>query len=242
MSVIMLTTGVPGSGKTYIRCARFVANQFLPHSRGVHYSNFPIYRDKVADFVHRRYFSRLGLSRFFYRYRPTVDDLFERVQVIPPAVIDLWRRGDSGPWEYFKDIDLQGAHIAIDEIHEIISSSSSGSHVEKWDAFLGTIRHLGCTIEGLTQDVKSIHSCFTSRASIQNELVPLEDLRDPFFGIRVYDWYQLKAGFTGDFHKSVCLVEKKKNAFGRFVKNNSTIFHLTSDYFDLYNSYSKPSI
>ena len=242
MSTIILTTGVPGSGKTYIRCARFLVDDFLINTKGVHYSNFPVNAEAIAEDVHRKLSGKLGFfARLVFGSKtvPTVEEIKARIQVIPDDVMQSWRQGISGPWEYFRDIDLKYAHIAIDEIHEIIKVTTPFECLEQWDEFLGTIRHRGCTIEGLTQDISSIDRCFTSRAAIRYELVPCEDLRDPYFNIPLYDWYQLKAAFTGEYHKSVVVNELKKTANGRFRKNHSKVFSITPDYFKYYNSYSK---
>lgn len=239
MSTIILTTGVPGAGKTYVRASRFIVDDFLFNSSGVHYSNFPLNVDLIAKH-HFEQLNKKKIFSFLHRRKKsvTIDDIKKRIVVIPDSVLLSWRKELSGPWDYFKDIDLRYCHIALDEIHEIIKPSSSSEYVSKWDEFLGTIRHRGCTIEGLTQDIKSVHDCFKGRAALRYELVPLEDVRDPFLGIRLYDYYQLKASFTGDFHKSVVLVEFKKNAFGRFIKNHQTRFLITPEYFPYYNSFS----
>lgn len=185
MSTIILTTGVPGSGKTYIRCARFLVDDFLLSKKtGVHYSNFPVCVDVVANHVHKQFTSKFG---FFYRLlhrnfvMPSVEDIKARIVVIPESVLSDWRLEKSGPWDFFAGLDLSGCHIAIDEIHEIVKISSSPDYIAKWDEFLGTIRHRGCVFEGLTQDIKAVHACFKGRANIRNELIPCEDLRDPFF-------------------------------------------------------------
>ena len=242
MSTIILTTGVPGSGKTYIRCARFLVDDFLINTKGIHYSNFPVNADAIAEDVHKKLSGKLGFfARLVFGSKtvPTVEELKARIQVIPDDVMQSWRQGISGPWDFFKDVDLKYAHIAIDEIHEIIKVTTPFECLERWDEFLGTIRHRGCTIEGLTQDISSIDRCFTSRAAVRYELVPCEDLRDPYFNIPLYDWYQLKAAFTGEYHKSVVVHELKKTANGRFRKNHSKVFAITPEYFKYYNSYSK---
>ncbi len=242
MSTIILTTGVPGSGKTYIRCARFLVDDFLINTQGVHYSNFPVNADEIAQDVHRKLSGKLGFfARLVFGSRkvPSVEEIKERIQVIPDDVMQSWRLGLSGPWDYFKDIDLKYAHIAIDEIHEIVKITTPFDCLEKWDEFLGTIRHRGCTIEGLTQDISSVDRCFTSRAAIRYELTPCEDLRDPYFKIPLYDWYQLKAAFTGEYHKSVVVHELKKTANGRFKQNHTKVFAITPEYFKYYNSYSR---
>ena len=240
-SVITITTGEPGSGKSYIRAARFLVDEFLINSDGIHISNFPLNVDEIAAEVYKRknLLSKNFLSRFFRRFKElNIDDIKKRIHIIPDEVLKSWRNQSSGPWDYFSDADLKGAHIAIDEIHEIISFSKNQDYIDKWDEFLGQIRHRGCTFEGLTQDLKAVHSCLVNRAGIRFEIYPAENTRDPFFKIPMYDWYQLKAAFTGDFHKTVFQIEKKKTGSGRWKVNHSRRFLIIPEYFKFYNSFS----
>ena len=236
MSTICITTGVPGCGKSYVRCARFLYDNFLPNSKGVHYSNFPVNAEVIADTLCK---SKSGFfSRLFRRSRYDYNSLLNRVVRIPEDVILSWRNFSSGPWEYFKGKDLRYAHIAIDEIHEICRSDMPEDVFSKWDEFLGTIRHRGCTIEGLTQDISLVSKCFVTRCSLRYELIPCEDLRDPFFKIPMSDWYQLKASFTGEFHKTVFQLEFMKQGNGRFKKVDTRRFLIEPFYFPFYYSYS----
>lgn len=236
MSVIILTTGVPGSGKTYVRCARFLVDDFLVNSKAVHISNFPVRVDEVADFVSQKINRKRGIFGIF-RKPVTVEDIKNRIEIIPDDVLQMWRSGFSGPWDYFKGRDLKYCHIAIDEIHNFINDRCSDSVLKQWDDFLGEIRHRGCTFEGLTQDVQQVHQVLTGRVSVRLELVPGEDLRDPFFKICMSDWYELKAGFLGSFHKTVFVYEKRKQDT-RWKTNHVSRFLITPDYFRFYNSYN----
>lgn len=244
-SVIILTTGAPGTGKTYIRCARFLVDDFLINNQGVHYSNFPVYPDVVATEVVRKcnFFKKGILAKITAPFRQrqhivTQDEMLDRVKIIPDDVLQSWKREESGPWEYFKDVDLRYAHIAIDEIHEFIPvDGKSADYIRKWESFLGEIRHRGCTFEGLTQNIKRVNDCLTSRAGLRYELIPAEDMRDPLFHIQMADWYQLKAGFTGDFHKTVFEVEFQLRT-ERWKKIHSRRFIITPDYYVFYNSYN----
>ena len=194
-SVIIATTGVPGCGKSYVRCARFLVDDFLIHSGGSHYSNFPVNVDAVADAVVKKAnFAKTGfLAKITAPFRlkkniVTVEEIKARVIVIPDDVLMSWRHEESGPWDYFQGVDLKYAHIAIDEIHNFISATcTSIEYIKKWGDFLAEIRHRGCSFEGLTQDYKQVHDCLMSRAGLRYELIPAEDLRDPFFHIQMMD-------------------------------------------------------
>ena len=205
MSVIILTTGVPGCGKTYVRAARFLVDDFLINSHGVHISNFPLNREEIA----REVSARMKRRSFFYKLRHKVSeaDIFNRLEIIPDDVLQSWKREESGPWEYFAGRNLKYAHIALDEVHNFVSEHSSEAFIKRWDEFLGEVRHRGCTFEALTQDIHQVPKELQGRAAIRLELVNAEDFRDPFFKIRMGDWYELKAAFTGDFHKTVFEVE-----------------------------------
>lgn len=237
MSVILLTTGVPGCGKTYVRAARFLVDDFLINSSGVHYSNFPLNIDSIVRDVSKNHSS--GFFSFLGRKSQNFSEssLRSRLKIIPDDVLQSWRSQESGPWDYFRGVDLKYAHIAIDEIHNFVSSSKRSDYIQKWDEFLGEIRHRGCTFEGLTQDIDQVDRVFTGRASLRLELIPAEDLRDPFFKIKMSDWYELKASFTGHYHKTVFEFEKRKQGRSWRV-NNVRRFLITPDYFRYYNSYN----
>lgn len=238
MGVVLLTTGVPGCGKTYVRCARFLVDDFLVNSNGVHYSNFPVNVDLVCEAVSS---SVKRQKRFFsWLYKPSyslVSDLRSRVQLIPEDVLLSWRSEYSGPWDFFKGVNLKGAHIALDEVHNFVSFSKSPDYIKKWDEFLGEIRHRGCTFEALTQDETQVHPVLIGRASLRYELIPAEDFRDPYFRIPMGDWYELKAAFTGFYHKTVFEVEKRKQGRG-WKQNNVRRFLIDPYYFRFYNSFN----
>ena len=236
MAVIILTTGVPGCGKTYIRCARFLVDDFLVNSNGKHISNFPLCPSVIAEDVSKKINASRGFFGIF-RKKVKPSEIESRLEVIPDTVLQSWRLGLSGPWDYFQGRDLKYCHIAIDEIHNFISSRQSAEVLQKWDEFLGEVRHRGCTFEGLTQDISQVDQVLTGRASTRLELVPGEDMRDPFFKIKLSDWYELKAAFTGFYHKTVFVLEKRKQD-SRWKTNHTTRFFINPDYFKYYNSFN----
>lgn len=245
VATLIFTTGEPGAGKTYIRCARFLVDDFLVNSDGVHISNFPVYPDKVADSVVKRsnFFKKGILAKITAPFRRkqnkiTKEEILKRIHVIPEDVLKSWRSEESGPWEYFNGCDLKHAHIAIDEIHNYLSVTSSEEHLKKWDEFLGEIRHRGCTIEGLTQDPSAVSPVFKNRAGLNLDLVPRLKLRDPIFKVPYADWYELVAGFTGIYRPCI-LQQEYGRVFGNKRKvNHTTYFYLDPEYFCFYNSYS----
>ena len=238
-SVITLTTGVPGAGKTYVRAARFLVDDFLIDSNGIHISNFPLNVDAIAETVYGKFQRGGKISRFFgiKRNKTTLDGIKKRIEIIPDIVLQSWKWERSGPWDYFRGRDLRYCHIAIDEIHNFLSDHKSSEYLQRWDDWLGEVRHMGCTFEGLTQDITQVAQCLVGRASIRLEIVPLETVRDPYFNIPLGDWYELKASLTGEYHKTVCEVEKRKTD-RRFITNSTRRFLVVPEYFKYYNSFS----
>src|ERR1700758_2580126 len=115
---------------------------------------------------------------------PEVDD---RVKVIPEDVIESWVRMESGPWDYFREVDLQLAHIALDECHRMVPKDGKGArdYAKKWSDWVGTIRHRGCNVEFLTQDPQKVNRVIDIHAECRIQLVNSEDRRDPYFKVRM---------------------------------------------------------
>ena len=67
-----------------------------------------------------------------------------RVLAIPLGVLHDWELERSGPWEYFHDVDLTGAHIALDEAHNVVGVHHSKAHKQAWSSWLGEIRQPWC--------------------------------------------------------------------------------------------------
>ena len=240
MAVVTLTTGVPGAGKTYVRAARYLVDYFLLEEEGDYYTNFPLNVDEIVDEVYSRQKIRNVFQRFFIKGDAIKEKSYfrDRIHIIPDQFLQSWRHHKSGPWECFDGVNLVGAHIAIDEIHNYLKASEvDKEYLAKWDDFLGEVRHRGCTFEGITQDISSVSDIYLNRVSLRIELIPGEDRRDPYYKILMYDWYNLKAAFTGMFHKTVIQVEKMKDASGKWKPNKSSFFLITPEYFRFYRSY-----
>lgn len=237
MAVVILTTGVPGSGKTYIRASRFPVDDFLINTKGQFITNFPLYKDVIAEEVSRRINSSIGFWGL-KRKKVTPEEVAARIEIIPTDVLLRWRDGKSGPWEYFKDRDLKFSHIAIDEIHNFVRNEGmSKDTLKQWDDFLGEVRHRGCTFECITQHLSQLHKCVLGRAAIWLHIVPAEDLRDPYFHVLYMDWYELMGCLTGHFHKTSFQIEKRRY-FNSWIVNHSKRFWLTEEYFKYYDSYN----
>lgn len=227
LSVITLTTAVSGSGKTYVRGPVFLIKEFLPNSEGVYWSNLPLYADKIAAECEKR-------------YGKPAEDYAARLQPIPKEVLAKWRAGKSGPWDFFEETDLQGAHIAIDEVHNFCSRKAKPDIKLRWQEWLGEIRHRGATIELISQHYRKIATELVDEAGTRLQLVGTESRRDPLFGIALKDWYELKAKFlTGTYDARTWQIEKRE-VDGRWVNVQTKLYTLDGFFFQFYDSYSAP--
>lgn len=226
-SVITLTTGPAGSGKTYVRCARFLLDEWLPERSGVHYSNFPVFRDKVAEFSAKK----TGKLE---------SEILDRIQIIPESTLDLWVNGHSGPWDFFRDKNLDGCHIAIDECHNFCGAKTNHKIRQRWQAWLGEIRHQGATVEFLSQSPEKVAKEIHYEAGLRLSLVNSEDRRDPFLGILLGDWYELKAAFVTKEYQTVVWEIERRNVDGKWIEQNKRVFTLDPFYFQFYDSFSRP--
>lgn len=240
---IQFTTGTSGSGKSYVRCARFLCNDFLVNSTGKHYSNFPLgivpethayppqyegetFADRIARHVHKK----TGQD---------VDAIKERICTIPEDELKKWKKGTSGPDEFFVDIDLSRCHVAIDEIHNYCGRHAKTPDKIRWQELLGEIRHRGATVECISQHPQKVAREIIYEAEIQNLLVSGDHKKDPFFRIKMSYWYELLGAITKTYTPKVWLQERRQ-IFGRWIPNGTKRFELVNYYFQFYDSFSAP--
>lgn len=225
---VFMTTGTAGSGKSYIRCARFMVDEFLPNETGVHFSNFPLFADEISTAVSEKTGQEFAAVR-------------DRIRTIPDEVLKLWMREESGPWDYFQDLDIQGAHIAIDEVHNFAGEHHSARHKGRWAEWLGEIRHRGATVELLSQDPDKIAKRIHLECAMRLQLTNSETRRDPFLKIPLADWYELRAAWiTGRYTAAVWVAEQRK-VHRYWTTEEERLFWITPEYFKYYDSYSTPA-
>lgn len=241
-SVIQFTTAPAGTGKSYRRCAWFITKKWLPENKGVHYSNFPVRFDDWEDGEGKK---RKGLIGYL---KGKVEEgvIRERVKIIPDEVMQTWRNdglakdvAPSGPWGYFDEVDLSGAHVAIDEIHNFCGSTSSQRVKQRWQQWLGEIRHRGATVEGISQHEDKVAKEFKNEAELRLDLVACATRRDPYFKIELYYWYQLAAKVRGEWVAAVAEIESRR-VKGRWKETTEDKFKFQEELFDVYDSFSAP--
>ncbi|MEM8709466.1 MAG: zonular occludens toxin domain-containing protein [Planctomycetota bacterium] len=244
-SVITVTTGEAGSGKSFARCAQFLLDRYLKDHDGVHWSNFPLGEvpedHKVPpEYEGETFVDRLAASASKL-HGLDEEVLRGRVQLIPEGELARWRSGESGPWEFFEDRDLQDAHIAIDECHNYVPAKGNAQMRQRWQEWLGEIRHQGATVEFISQALMKVAKEIRDEAGLHIEVKNTETERDPFFGIELGDWYELRAGFLTRRYSS-CVMERERRSasgVGRFW-TAKRIFPLDPWYFRFYDSFSAP--
>lgn len=217
---LTITMAPSGAGKTFVRCAKFLATEFLPNEKGVSYSNFPIHLDKFIEY-------------FDGKMEP--EEVERRLQEIPLDELKRWEAGESGPWEYFKGVDYQAAHIQIDEAHLYIGDSTK--NYRQWRDWLVAVRHGKGTVEFITQAPENLPQKIVKLAGNHIYLMDTQSTRDPFFKIQTSDWFELKAKFTGKY-VSYFLENIRKKMFGVYITQASKYHARDPRYFALYDSYN----
>jgi hypothetical protein len=226
-TIVIYTTGVAGSGKTYTRCARFLCDELLPETDKKLICNYPLYIPKIAEFVAAR-------------YSMTREKLLERMEIIPHEVLESWRLAESGPWEYFKARDIKNTHIAIDEIHNFCGKHQHKDHRRAWQLWLGEIRHRGATIEFLTQNPHKVAKELDYECGLRYRIENCENIRDPILGITCSDWYELRAAFfTNRYVPTIHQIESV-NRDGKWCFSQEKTYTLDPQYFQFYDSFSAP--
>jgi len=230
MAVIEYTVGAAGTGKSFIRCAKFLVDEWLPYHEGNHISNFPLEVDKIVEYVSKKYKDIPDC---------TEERLYERLQVIPQAVLDSWIRLESGPWDYFKDHSFDGCHISIDEIHNFCPASAPKAYLKQWNDWLGEIRHEGATIEFLTQNEAKVSKSIEIESGLRRELTGRADKVNPLTGCPYSVDWNLIARFTGKYRQKTTITTKRR--IGKVWKPDTkypVIVTLDPFYFQFYDSYA----
>lgn len=244
MATIEYTVGSVGSGKSYRRCAHYLVEEFfnpdIPTDE-YFWSNFPI---KFEPFVDHLGVEQPGLFAIVEkRYGVGRGEVFDRVFVFPESEVETWipRDGEPlrGPWSYFaeNDIDISESHISIDEIHNFCPAGDRKAK-KLWQEWLGEIRHEGATIEFLTQEPDKVNAGIHKAAQVRRYLIPSHDRRDPFFNIRMNDWYNFGTVFGKSYRPSVWQ-DEERNVKGKWKVVDSQPFWFKSELFGVYATNSE---
>jgi hypothetical protein len=244
VAVIEYTTGEAGSGKTYWRCAVFILEEILLNSTKRHISNFPIGLVPESHSMPPAYDGETFIDRFYAaasrRSGKPIEEYAGRLEMIPADVLAEWRAGESGPWEYFADKSIDGCHIAIDECHVVAGTNHKLGHRKKWQEWLGEIRHAGATVEFLTQSSSKVAKEIHSEAGLRRVLVSQADRTDFFSGLRIEDWWEVRAKLTGSWQSYFKTYEVRKIDRTEIKEKVRWVWR-KPEYFKYYDSYSEAS-
>lgn len=230
-STIMITTASMGAGKTYMRGAVYVAQEWLPYHKGLHVSNMPLKPDAMAKYCQRRYKRDCNAQ--------------ERIIRMPAEMIQRWldEKAVHGPWEEFgpgKRWSLSGTHVAIDEAHLFVPRAQFVERRRAWRDWIREIRHEGGTVEFLTQNLEALDNDLVKMCDIRYTISNRVSDRDPIFKIPMADWYELKGKISGEWSPVIQEHERRKNPERGWDLVNQRMQMLCQTYYDLYDSFSRP--
>jgi len=247
--VIYLTTGQPGSGKTYSR-VRWLIKDFIPNNpTGYYISNFPLNVEQIAEYCFKTYNIPVEVTQKRFIFISDEDfNFWKSIRLMKKQQREKYMTPETyPPLQFISSLresgKLNNAHIAIDEFHEIFGKGFSEEIRKLWGDYFSQIRKDGCTFECITQDLSKLANEYICLAGIRTELIQCSNLRDPIFKIMMYDWYQLRAGYLGINQERVLQTEyiKTTSFTGRIKWKEQKFdkFTLSEDWWKFYNSYTK---
>lgn len=222
--VIALYTGGVGTGKSYNRGPVFVIKEFR-HSSLSLVTTIPL----NVELLEKDY-----------------PELEGRIHVIGGEDLQaLYALSDlNAVLQHIKELkggDLNGTHIQIDEAHHFLGTDVKNAEITEAGRVLGEIRHVGCSIEFLTQDRSKLHKLILKEMKVEYEIVDGDLGYHPLFGCSWGDLFELYAAWTG-IRRRVSLIIKMgysgNTGKGKRLETKKVI--LTSRYFKYYNSFSTP--
>lgn len=222
-AVATITMGVMGSGKTFGVVDRIV-REYLPLGEGVIYSNLPLYTGQIARYVAKR-------------HKMDKKELHARLQVIPRKVLDSWRRGETGPWDYFNGKETEGALIVIDECDAFVGVNAPEKTKSAWRDWISELRKSGARIEFLVQHFDNVYSGIHRFVEIRRTVTKCDTLRDPWFGVTMGDWYELRGKLSGEYGCR-CIEKEERRSGNKWEKTQVRTFVLAKFLFGFYNSYN----
>jgi len=237
-SVATITCGTPGAGKSYFM-VRHLVTELLPNSDAVIFTNLPVDIDAIVEAL---------------QGKVTEDDVRRRLVPIPKATLASWHREipveddkkamvcESGPWDFLAEQNITEANVVIilDECDAWIGTDATKATKEKWRHWVSELRHVGARVEFLVQDWKNVYSAINRFCQLRNYIVNEEEARDPFFGIPLQDWYNLRGGITRTYKpRVVCRLERRVGP-DSWERVERLTYVLESRIWKLYSSYNDP--
>lgn len=238
-----LLTAPAGTGKSYMVVYDLVTT-FFPESAGVCWSNLPLGR--VPDshstppaFEGETFAYRIG-QYCQEEHGMDAEAVTARIKLIPDDVLSAWRSGEYGPQDYFRDADLTGARIVVDECHNYCGVNSPKHVKTEWQQFCGELRHRGASIQFVTQSPLKLAKEVQAEAGLRQALVDAEQDRDPFLKITLAHWYELKAKLTGKYEACFVRIDLRDVDGKKTHRDHITRVKRDPAIFALYDSHAAP--
>jgi Zonular occludens toxin (Zot) len=227
MAVHEITLGKSGTGKSYYVCYNLV-NEWLPfaHNRNF-FTNLPLRVDKIAQYFVENFPNHVSSA------------VVDRIKLFDSKVTESWLTEQSGPWDFFKDADLDAGRVVLDEVHNFVHPKSSPAYITKWRNWLGELRHCGATFEAISQYELKIHPLIRHEVGLRRVLSSSDDKRDPIFHISYRDHYQILSKWRGYFTSRIWVSEFTEDNLKWKQTGGGTIV-IKPEYYQLYDSYSAP--
>lgn len=240
-TVISLTTGQPGAGKSYT-ATRFLVDDFLQNDIGLYITNIPIIPEVIAAHLAKKTGKPESeyLARMILISKEELDSWEGLASVDKNILRKMREKREFPPALFFDRYDLTNARIVIDEFHIYFKKSHPVQLRDMWNDWFAEIRKLGCTFEALTQDLSQIPREFIGKVGARVDMIPVSATRDPFLFISMGDWYELFLGYTDSVEPKISVTEYRKGTSFtgavKWVKSNSWKYTLDPLYFTFYRS------
>lgn len=168
-------------------------------------------------------------------------DVSHQIRLIPADVLKDWRdyKG-GGPWIWLDDEDLSGCRVILDEAHNYAPRTGAQHKAREWQQFCGELRHRGASVLFVTQHPAKLAREIINECGIRFALVNCEAERDPFFGIELRYWYELRAKLTGSYVAAFAKIELRDIDGSKSKRSNVERFARDPEIFKLYDSFSAP--
>lgn len=249
------------TGKTYYM-TRWIVTYLIPQTKKKIVTNLPLKLQEIADYCFKKFrvpvettISRITLIPREVEMNWKNNGKRSYAELTPEQQAGFTNDGANeygnteqfvydGPWLYFKDSDLDGSVLILDEVHNFCGMNVNKIVSERWLKFLGELGHRKCVFRGITQSYSAlgpgIKAQLTSRYLIKNSSLD----RLPFVGVTLYEVQMLLKAFFGiPFYQPILIVRVKRDEINsrRTVRDESCDRCLmTPEIFNLYDSFNKP--
>lgn len=234
-------TAPAGTGKSYMVVADIV-DQILPLSdlriwTNLFFGVVPESHSVPPAFTGETFLDRMQ-SYVDAKYPAAKISVSDRVLAIDRVLLDRSKLDEDHAW--LKDWDVGNSVIILDEAHNFAGAKHSKNSKRQWQEFVGELRHRGASIIFVTQHPGKLAAEIIAEAGLRQALVDAEEERDPFFGIKLYYWYELRAKITGVYDSCFVRIDLRDIDGRKSIRSNVERVKRRQEIFALYDSASAP--